>query len=343
MPPTTRKTQGVQHAMLFFKTGNEWTPLGATYDRGKGQDTVSHIVMDGGIEICQQGDPESIDSGVMWKIRFEPGQYNAVHVDEFTRPGMNNLKHIAIQFRPLTPPTGTDTKLPVGQHKKKGDSQSGEPSTAPTQRLELEAPKPSRFPLARLSQSFIEDGYTELLLVFSRNSKKTKAFLNGLSAWTTPNTKAETTELEQLSLADYAERLSSHVIPYTLRPANRGFWLTARPETNPAFLDVDELPPSAIDARLGEEDARKAIHKRNLEHLEEDVEEMEALQYQLPEAISAKRQKIAELKQEEQNLEVPQQEGNETADLSEAKVGDRDIAESVAAVSDDDEDGGVPT
>lgn len=48
-------------------------------------DLLVDIAFNGGIEVCQLANEQSVDYGKMWKIRWEPGQYNQVHVDEFQR------------------------------------------------------------------------------------------------------------------------------------------------------------------------------------------------------------------------------------------------------------------
>ena len=50
-----------------------------------GLEVLVDIAFDGGIEVCQVANEQSVDYGKMWKIRWEPGQYDQVHVHEFQR------------------------------------------------------------------------------------------------------------------------------------------------------------------------------------------------------------------------------------------------------------------
>ncbi len=126
--------QGVRFGDLYYKTttNTEWTKLGILNDRTSGgRESVTKIQFDGGIEVCQVGAPATVDEDHMWKVRWESKQYDSVHVDEFTsilsqvlnetnklysKPtislgsGMDHLGHIAIQFHPLSAPTGSAVK-----------------------------------------------------------------------------------------------------------------------------------------------------------------------------------------------------------------------------------------
>ncbi len=126
--------QGVKVGDLYYKTttNTEWTQLGILYDRGSpGHEIVKNIQFDGGIEVCQVGAPDTVDKDHMWKVRWESNQYDSVHVDEFksilpqvlnetnklyVKPtislgqGNHHLDHIAIQFHPLSAPTGSAVK-----------------------------------------------------------------------------------------------------------------------------------------------------------------------------------------------------------------------------------------
>ena len=53
--------------------------------RLRGHESVAEIIFDGGIQVCQVGGEETEDQGKMWKIRWEAGQYDHVHVDEYLR------------------------------------------------------------------------------------------------------------------------------------------------------------------------------------------------------------------------------------------------------------------
>ena len=62
---------------------HEWTALRETYKRHRREDENPHeVVLNGGIELKQIGDPDSEDSSAIWKVRINPGRYTAVHVEE---------------------------------------------------------------------------------------------------------------------------------------------------------------------------------------------------------------------------------------------------------------------
>lgn len=81
-----RKSQRVTHATLFYKTKaspDQWTALQRSFHRGLGQENVTDVIFDGGIQIHQKSDDESSESTRSWRIRFDAGKYDMVHVDEY--------------------------------------------------------------------------------------------------------------------------------------------------------------------------------------------------------------------------------------------------------------------
>ena len=113
--------------------------------------------------------------------------------------------------------------------------------------------QPARFPLARLSSHFVEDGYTTCLFVFPRNKLRSKGqlyarrlcvrligadnsirrwiwaaactFLRGANSWTAPPTSAETDRLRNQDLDEFASSPYLAQCPFTFRDATRGKWL----------------------------------------------------------------------------------------------------------------------
>ncbi|KAL9067729.1 MAG: hypothetical protein Q9161_006721 [Pseudevernia consocians] len=134
-----------------------------------GNETLTDITFNGGIEVCQLVNDQSMDYGKMWKIRWEPGQYDQVNVQEFQREKMDKLHHIAVQFRPLAQPTGSLVDHPSTQNRIALSAGSSLAAANPPF-LAGSGPQPARFPLARLSSHFVEDGYTTCLFALDLGS-----------------------------------------------------------------------------------------------------------------------------------------------------------------------------
>ncbi|KAL8722187.1 MAG: hypothetical protein Q9225_001283 [Loekoesia sp. 1 TL-2023] len=223
---------------------------------------------------------------------------------------MTRLKHIAIQFRPLTAPTGSATVVTYYQPP---ELETGKPSST--------APAPP--PLVGLGMPNRDWSWPATL-----------AFLSGFTSWETPATLAQTNALDGLSLAQYAGRLATQQTPYTLRSVNRGFRLIAR-LTRILLSNVGALPAGAIDPGFIP-DVESEVRKRSIQNLQEDVAGWGQVQY-VPDVIRAKRQKFAELEEERLN-EGQESEEKQGDDAADAKVKKKENAEHV----DDEEDGKVP-
>ena len=97
---------------------------------------------------------------------------------------MTYLKTIAIEFRVSSAPSGCTAPVRVAQHKKKPKpgpatlEEEGRPAALgegePSSALASMPATATTFTLARLFDNFDQDSVTELLLVISRNEKKTR-------------------------------------------------------------------------------------------------------------------------------------------------------------------------
>ncbi|KAL8707446.1 MAG: hypothetical protein Q9220_007534 [cf. Caloplaca sp. 1 TL-2023] len=231
---------------------------------------------------------------------------------------MKHLTHIAVQFRLRTAPTGEQCPVPAEGHTKRPPAKASAAKTSlapsisqlPTSPSpeQLTGPRPDRFPLARISQSFQEDGYIMLLLVFSRNTFKkinsnrhwswpaTAAFLHGLNKWPSTLNKGETVALFRKTLDEHAAIIAAIDTPYALRQATRGYWLVDRSELSTPSPAVGALPQQALVIEGVEEIntqvAKTQVAKRKREELERDIEALEKLQAETEAALKATRQKV---------------------------------------------------
>lgn len=179
---------------------------------------------------------------------------------------------------------------------------------------------PARFPLGRLSTHFAEDGYTDCLLVFPRSKKQTGkpawswaatlTFLSGSTTWTSPATKALTSQLNKLSLSEFAKGQYLAASPIRLHKTNRGYWLASFNDVESAILPASDLPPEALVMPTRKQ-LEPIVSKRKADNIEYDIELLTKRQSEIGEALAAvpamideKRRKLAEIREDPVSLEA---------------------------------------
>ena len=83
-PPIASGCKSIPCQLYMMSLSFAVLDLPAQANRG-GNETLTDITFNGGIEVCQLVNDQSMDYGKMWKIRWEPGQYDQVNVQEFQR------------------------------------------------------------------------------------------------------------------------------------------------------------------------------------------------------------------------------------------------------------------
>lgn len=120
--------------------------------------------------MCQEAPRLGPDGGQFFKLRFDTSVYKDVWIDEYQKQGFDKTPCIAICFRLESAPIGSherSTNLPVPGGKKR--KVVAEPQASPF------ITDLSKIPLARISNNFDEDQYTEILMVFPRRLSTKKA------------------------------------------------------------------------------------------------------------------------------------------------------------------------
>lgn len=181
-------------------------------------------MLDGGIS-CSQHVPAEDGGFTKWKwtISFHADQYLNVHVEEFWHPETQNFPYAAVQFRCLSAPDGRPH--PHSTNTTSKDFQSS--MLAPVS--ENVWNRGASLPLARISNNFEEDQYTEILLVFKclpRTWSWSTAitYLSKVGWWQSPDSRNETKALDAMTLPRFASSLS----PYDriqLASTGSGYWV----------------------------------------------------------------------------------------------------------------------
>ncbi|KAL8688522.1 MAG: hypothetical protein Q9218_005589 [Villophora microphyllina] len=320
-PMYERNELRVAHATLLYRTHSDlstWVQLPETYSREiKGQENLLSVsLLNGGIELCQEGNPKTEDKGGLWKVRFEKGQYDRVHFDEYDKlrhPGTGTIPYVAIQFRVTATPKGWPEDSSTNDD---GGSSALAcrpwiPTPLAVQRS-ISGPKPHRFPLARVSEHFTEDGYAEFMVFFFKSRKQSgpktwswpaaAELLSGKPAWITAANKQQREVLNSLDLASFAARTNGNKkLTFSLGPANRGFWLVSRGTPGP-FPAIASLPDRAHNFRPASETAAsiRAIQRRGLE---QDVADYGDAYAKYFDAWQRKKKQLAEMEHQDETAE----------------------------------------
>ncbi|KAL9632135.1 MAG: hypothetical protein Q9164_005507 [Protoblastenia rupestris] len=286
-------------------------------------------------DFTREGAPGTANEGRLWEIHFAKETWGEVHVEEYLRTNHYMMSMIAIRLKIRWAPTGSAGVAPGTHHQKKSRIPVDEPDSTPIDPTAesdpnvILPPNPSSLPLARLSNNFREDRYTEILLTFSRSQKfggsrawywpAILEFLTGANSWTSPPTKAATERLRHLLLYQIAELPNtSGAIPlgWRLVPGQeRGFWLLRWSHMPPP--SVGKLParaykaPDNNEAHAATRPRKKAILQEEVGKLRQMREEREKALDAIDELIAIKLQELEDIAEEEREEEEEEEEREE--------------------------------
>ncbi len=170
------------------------------------------------------------------------------------------------------------------------------------------SPVPARFPLARLSTHFTQDGFTECLFVFPQERARqtgnfawswaaTLTFLSGLKSWTCLATKDLTTQFNKQSLTEFASDPYLATSPFKLRKTNRGYWLAKSGDVQSPVSPVSDLPYEAGAAPTFDQ-LLPLVRKRKADNLTHDIEQMKKRESDIKEALLTAPALRAKMQQE---------------------------------------------